>query len=332
MADPTLVELAMRFRAQVLKRDAATLTRLTDAYGQIYQRAQKDMDALINAILAQGDKPITKGQVQRLGQYKDLITNLEREVNQYGGFLQVTTRAEAEALIAKAAADAKLLISTAVGGDAEIIARIGTLNPQAIQSLLGFLDPQGSLWQYWSKGDAGTKAAEEISRVILENVGLGRNPRTWAPLLQQVMGKPLTSALKTARTVQLYSYREANRANFVANQDVVTQWQWVAMLDEATCPACLALHGKTFPLEVSSDGHWNCRCTVVPVTILTTDTIEPGEKWFAEQPASTQEKILGPAKYEAWKDGKFDFADLAKHADSEVFGKMWQEAPLSDLV
>jgi SPP1 gp7 family putative phage head morphogenesis protein len=331
MPDPQqLVDLAMKFRAQVLKRDAATLARLTDAYGTIYKRAKDDMNHLINAVLAKGE-PMTKGQVQRLGQYKNLIDNLEKEVNQFGGFLQVTTRTEAEALIAQAGKDAKLMIAQALGGG-DVAAKINMLNPQAIQALLGFLDPQGNLWQYWAKGEAGAKVADAISKTILENVGLGRNPRAWAKDLQAVMGQPLTSALKTARTVQLYSYREANRANYITNQDVVRQWQWVAMLDDATCPACLALHGQTFDLEQSTDGHYNCRCTCVPVTILTTDKIEPGEKWFAEQPASTQEKILGADKYAAWKDGKFDFAKLATHSEDAVFGKMYTETPLKDLV
>jgi SPP1 gp7 family putative phage head morphogenesis protein len=333
MADPkTLVDLAMQFRGQVLKRDAATLKRLTESYGAIYKRARADMDNLINAILASKDGTMTAGQVQRLGQYKDLLANLEREVNQYGGFLQVATRTEAEALIAQAARDAKAMIGTAAGGNAAVIARINTLNPQAIEALLGFLDPQGKLWQFWASGKAGAQAAEEISKVILENVGLGRNPRTWAGALQQVMGRPLSSALKTARTVQLYSYREANRANFIANKEIVVKWQWVAMLDADTCPACLALHGQEFELEQSTDGHYNCRCTCVPVTVLTTDKIESGETWFAEQPASTQEAILGPGKYEAWKNGEFDFSQLAAHNDDAVFGKMWQEASLDSLV
>jgi SPP1 gp7 family putative phage head morphogenesis protein len=331
VADPTLAELALQFRGQVMRKDAATLGRLTRAYGDIYQRAQDDLSNLVNAIVAKGT-PVSKGQIQRMGQYQDLLKNLEREVTQYGGFVQTTTRGEAEGLIAQAGRDARLLIAKTAGGDGAILARLQTLNPKAVQTLLGFLDPGGELWRYWSRGEAGSQAAEAIGRKILENVGMGRNPLSWARDLQRVMGAPLTSALRTARTVQLWSYREANRANYMANSDVVTGWQWVAEMDDKTCGACIALNGRIFALEQSTDGHWNCRCTNVPVTIFTRDTMPSGEDWFKDQPAGRQVNILGQAKYDAWKDGKFEFAKLAEHAKDATFGQMWIEPTLDTLV
>jgi SPP1 gp7 family putative phage head morphogenesis protein len=332
MADPTLLDLAMQARTAVLRRDAAALERLTRAYAAINTKVEAEMAALVEVVLAKGGN-LTNGQLQRLVQYKNLLTTVETEVNKYGGYLQVSARAEAEALIAQAGRDAKTLIAQAVGGGVDQ-ALIRSMPPNTIETLLGFLDPDGELWKYWSKGKAGKDTANLIAQVIYENIGIGRNPNAWKNALREAMGSTLTSALKTARTVQLWSYREANRANYIANADVVKQWQWVSKLDATTCAACLALHGTIYDTDVPMEGHWNCRCTLVPVTILNPKgaDIEKGEAWFADQSAATQKEILGPSKYSAWQNGEFKFSQLAQHADDSVFGKMWRETPLKELI
>jgi SPP1 gp7 family putative phage head morphogenesis protein len=53
------------------------------------------------------------------------------------------------------------------------------------------------------------------------------------------------------------------------NQDVLQGWEWVATLDERTCPICGALDGKVFKfgstqLQPPSGSHIGCRCTIVP--------------------------------------------------------------------
>jgi SPP1 gp7 family putative phage head morphogenesis protein len=332
MPDKTLLELAMQARDAVLKRDAAALERLVNAYAAIFKKAEGEMLALVDVIQAKGGS-MSKGQIQRLAQYKNLLSVVEDEVNKFGGYLQISARTEAEALIAQATRDAKILIAQALGGGIDQ-AKIASLPPNTIETLLGFLDQDGTLWKYWSKGDAGKEAADAVARVIFENIGMGRNPLAWKNALQTVMGSTLTSALKTARTVQLWSYREANRANYIANADVVVKWQWVAKLDTSTCAACVSLHGTVYETSEPMEGHWNCRCTLVPVTVLNpkAEDIEKGESWFANQSEATQKAILGPGKYAAWKDGQFKFSELAQHADDAVFGKMWRETPLKDLL
>jgi hypothetical protein len=57
-----------------------------------------------------------------------------------------------------------------------------------------------------------------------------------------------------------------------------------------------------------------------------------GEEWFNAQSEATQRDMLGPGKYEAWKDGKFEFGDLSKTVDDPVYGPMRQEATLKELM
>ena len=92
--DNELLALAEKLRADLLRLDAATLARLTQAYAQIHARAMHDLDALVNAIIAKGGDP-SKGQVQRMAQYKQLLADIERETQQFGAYLKTEVSMEA---------------------------------------------------------------------------------------------------------------------------------------------------------------------------------------------------------------------------------------------
>ncbi|MCX5832004.1 MAG: minor capsid protein [Deltaproteobacteria bacterium] len=97
-------------------------------------------------------------------------------------------------------------------------------------------------------------------------------------------------------------------------------------------------HNKAYP---AIPAHWGCRCCLVPVTkswaelagpkspltskqIKSLDNIPAGERasmngpvpaqaydaWLKDQPATTQEEILGTGRFDLWKREKLDMADL----------------------
>jgi len=41
---------------------------------------------------------------------------------------------------------------------------------------------------------------------------------------------------------------------------------------------------------------------------------------------------VGKGKYQAWKDGKFTFSALTTTYEDSVYGTMWREASLKELV
>jgi hypothetical protein len=59
---------------------------------------------------------------------------------------------------------------------------------------------------------------------------------------------------------------------------------------------------------------------------------ETGEDWFNKQDEATQKQIMGDAKYEAWKEGKFEFGQLSSEHTDDVYGLMRGETPLKDLI
>jgi hypothetical protein len=167
---------------------------------------------------------------------------------------------------------------------------------------------------------------------------MGVNPRQTARLImsaaEQAFGGGLTDALRTARTAQLWSYREATRANYAANSDVVTGWIWCAELDDQTCEACIAENGTRHDIEETLDGHYNCRCSPIPEVMGQNPVadMQDGETWFGEQDTSTQKQIMGEVKWQAWMDGKFEFSQLSQQTPNDVYGTMRTVTPLKDLI
>ena len=109
------------------------------------------------------------------------------------------------------------------------------------------------------------------------------------------------------------------------------------------CMSCIAKHGQVFPLEEEQRDHWNGRCSQIPVTKSweelgfegiedTRPAIQTGEEWFNALPESAQRERMGRSKFHAWKAGDIKLGDLSVAHDDPIFGKMFQEASLKELL
>lgn len=322
MAD--IITEVKRIRAGVLKRDAAELKRVIDQYRVLYDRLKGDIAAL-EADLAKGG--YTAAGVKKLASYRRLLQDIRREMDDYSAWLRSEVKTLGRASITAGIKDARYLLGVQ---DERLLAVFRTLQPAQIEQLLGFLDPRGELYKRLAL--MGEYTAQKVSEAILRGVALGMNPATIAKqMVRDKLGIGLVDAMRTARTVQLWAYREANRASYIANADVVEGWEWYAELDESTCTACLSLHGSIHKLDEVMDGHYNCRCTPIPV-VIGGERGQTGEDWFKQQPEATQRAMMGDARYDAWQAGKFDFADMATRRDDDVYGTMQGETPLKDLI
>ena len=324
-----LIDLANANRAALIRNEAAAQKRIIAAYKSLYDRLQGKIDALLLEI---GDGPITAGQLVRMERYKALITQTAEELTAF----QALTRNELEALVAYGVTsgqrDARNLLSTAATGGPGVAAQFNVLPKGTIETLLGFLDPEGPL--YGKLAQMAPTYADLISKTILDSVGLGYNPRKTARLLTADFGLPLTDSLRMMRTVQLWSYRESNRATYLANAELLDGWVWYAELDSDTCMSCVAQHGTVHPLDEPLDDHHNGRCAPIPL-VKGFDAIakpDDGLAWFEKQSETAQRAQMGRGKFEAWKDGKFDFAALSVQRPDDVYGLMRTEAALKDLV
>lgn len=324
---PDVIEYAEKFKAALIAKDLQSERRLIQAYRGIYATIRAEVDALVLAI-AQTDE-MTPGQVARMRRYGQLLADVEQQLTGYSAFTRNEMGEAAKIAVRMGADDARVLAAVSLG-DAQFAAQLRGLAPEAIEQLLGFLDPAGPLYQ--RLGNLPKYTAEQVSRAILDGVGLGRNPRAIAREITRSLGMGLTESLRMTRTVQIYAYREAIRANYLANSDVVIGWIWYADLGGA-CPACVAMHGTQHALNERLNDHHNGRCTMLPLTIGSTNPLEgAGEQYFKGLPEAQQKALLGPGKYDAYKAGKFSFSQLATTHTDEVYGEMRSVASLSSLL
>jgi len=326
---PDVLTLAAKLRAALDAGNADAIKRLVTAYQNLYRRLEGDIDALTLAI---GNLESPKeSQVVRLGQYSRLRDDLWDEMDKYQGFLDFELRSTVEDALELGARDAKLLVEEMLAGNDVVVTGFRTLNPEVIKTVLGFFDPEGPLYKRLSQ--YSSLSVERVAQAILNGVGLGQGPKVIAKNITRALGMSLTDAMRMTRTVQIYSYREANRASYIANSDVVKGWIWnSALIPGRTCMSCVKMHGTEHPLSEPLNDHYNGLCTMLPLTIGSANPVkEGGEEWFNKQSEATQRAMMGN-KYQAWKEGKFDFEQLSTTRPDDVFGEMRTETPLKDLI
>ena len=319
---PTPTELAQAFKAAIDRQDAAALTRLARTYHQLYLRLTPKLDSLLLAI-SQIEAP-TNGQIMRLAQYKNLISALESELTKYSAYVEVEIRNTSMASVEMAVKQTESFLKAAG------YAMPRSLPTNAIYSMLGFLQEDSPLWERLGKL-AGTNA-QKVADALLEGIAFGYNPAKTARMFENVMGGGLTDAMRMTRTAQLYASREANRAMYVANDDVIQGWVWWSSLDSDTCMACAVEHGTIHSNDESMDSHYNCRCTSIPVVAGYDDKIQTGTDWFSGLSEKEQRSMMGAETWQAWKDGKFDLSDMATRRHDDVYGEMLARTPLEQLI
>jgi len=349
MADPTLTigQLVEQYQAGVLARDAEAMVRLVESYGRVYTQLAAQADALIadvEKLIAQGQKP-SQAQIRRLARYQSLMEQTERQLGRYGAVVEDEVRgAQLDAARLANQAVPELVQGTLEGMtpalQSGIMGAFQVLPDDAIMALVGALQEGSPLAELFER--YGSEAAKELGDILVRGLASGIGARKVADEMRRVLGIPLSDALRISRTEIMRSFRAATLADYRANAHIVKGWIWHSALDRRTCMGCIAMHGTEHPLSETLDDHPNGRCAAVPITVSPRDIgididwergpVETGEAWFERQPESVQREMMGPGKYEAWKDGKFQLRDLVGQQTDPRWGTMRYERSLKDLV
>ncbi|MBQ0106185.1 MAG: hypothetical protein KBT47_09180 [Armatimonadetes bacterium] len=141
-------------------------------------------------------------------------------------------------------------------------------------------------------------------------------------------------ALLVARTESMRVAQEVGNENFKANG--VDMVQWVSGETPYTCAACWAMSGKVFETGKQPHDHPNGRCVFNPY-IPELAELDPDlykhdpEENFAKLSEEEQKAVLGPKRFEMWKNGELNLTDLADTTDSDDYGESIKIRSLGDL-
>ena len=329
-----LTELSDLLRAERETADADALDRLARAYLVTFGRVAPFIDGLAEWLESNPDANID--QLKRSAAYRNLMATVSEELDDYEAiYANIVDQAATESARAGLSGGQALLLAAlalAMGLEEVPTDMLENPTPDALEFLAGYLDRNEPLHQRINA--LSGYHADQIAAGIVERVGLGQNPRTIAAWITNAYGMPLTDALRTARTVQLYSYRQAESAHYVANADLLEGVMWSAQLeDDRVCMSCVTLHGQIFPVGTIANDHHNGRCAMIPVVKGAGKPIDlTGLDWFAQQDETRQKVMMGGSAWEAWQEGKFDLSQVSQPYNDPVYGEMRREASLKDLI
>jgi phage putative head morphogenesis protein, SPP1 gp7 family len=332
-----------KMRAELARRERATMAQMAHAYAGTIARLSNELTALedaLDAIYAAGEVP-TVGRLYRMERYRSLLLQAEREFARYGSEVGQQLSRDARAVIAQAERDAGALALEALGPPppgVDARALFTRLPADQIANMAG-LTRTGPLAELLAQ--FGAFAAHDARAALIAGIALGEHPTRVARRLRDALNISLGRANTIARTEMLRTYRETHRRWYDANSRVVKGWVWHSALGRNTCAACWAMHGKEFALKVPMGTHPNCRCALVPKTKTwrelgfdvpagqeSSAAITPGPVLFDRLKPAEQLHILGPKAYGAYLDGEVSLGDFVHTRRSQDWGTTRSRASL----
>lgn len=110
------------------------------------------------------------------------------------------------------------------------------------------------------------------------------------------------------RTAVNHVSNAAHATTLEENKHLFPHYRWISVLDGRTSPICRERSGKVYKTGEGPvpPGHPNCRSTIVGVP-RGSSTEQRKEldyaEWLEQQPSDVQREILGPTRYQLYKDG-----------------------------
>jgi hypothetical protein len=335
-----LVSLIEDFRDRTARQENGATTELTVAYRKLHNKLNDKLEAEVRRIFRQPERLVTHQYITE--RITELMGQIEEELRRFEGVTTTTIERRAQLALTAGGREAIDILRTATnGGRAFVEVDFNRLNSAQIDTMIGFLSPGSPLRSRIAK--LSKFYAPKIRDELVEAIALGYNPNKTAraiePFLRKInntfkfaMANPLADAVRMARTAQLYTRREAAHANYQANADVVTGWQWYAHLGRA-CVSCMIMHGSIHKMNERLNDHYCGRCTQLPIVyneaMLKEDA---GKQYFNKLSPEEQRQLLGKSAFKALKENRVQLDQFSAERFDRVYGMMRGVPSLRSLI
>lgn len=322
---------AERHRANLIMRENTVRAEMARNYAEILKGLQADLLDVANTMAqrkAQGLE-VTPGYLYREKRYQQLMAQAFTLFKRYEDSAEPLVRAQVNALAKLATKHAQDYLQMEESGIAGGFNRLPIIATRQIAAFVSdaISSPLRQLLQ-----DAWPDAIDQTTNALVRGLALGYNPRKIAKEMAKGIEGGLQRSMLIARTEPMRAYREATLITWRETKRV-RGFQRVATHDRRTCPACLFSDGEMYDIEDEMPEHPQGRCVFIPVMYSQLPhEWERGRAWFERQPSATQVSILGPGRYKAWKEGKFQLEDIPVRVSNPVWGDSLQARSLRDLL
>ena len=327
--DSTVLLVLQAHRANMDAMEADLMADMGRRWLVIEHGLEADIAALAQEMARRttAGETITQQMIWRADRYKIIKAQLADEIKKYNKDYAVDTISRAQQQYASLGIQAAQDAITA-NYPSPLSASFNRININAVESMIGFAGDGSPLYTLLKNdyGDAANGLVDALVNGLARGLGPGQIGRDMA----NGMGMGLDRALLIARTEAARSYRTGSTKQY-RESGVVSGF--MRLVKKATaCAACLMLDGETFQLAEELDDHPRGKCMVIPLV----EGVDPpewqkGKDWFLEQSEADQKRILGPKKWQAWKDNDIPLERFAQHAHSDVWGVSPRVATLAEL-
>lgn len=310
------VKKAREFREQLIRQEDAALREMSRQWVRMENKLTdqyKLLHAEIKEMMERGEA-VPLQRIYNLQRYQQMMAEIAKELPEYDAqAVRIITHYQRESYTLGLDAAEAVIMDTRPSDP--MWNRVGK---DAAQITAGFAGNGASLGQLLQRdyGDLGVK----ITDALVEGVALGKGAFATAKDMRDIMGKEAyTRSVRIARTEINRAYRIAN-ADQYAKSGVVTKVLRLCAKQANTCLACLMMDGDEVPGGVLDD-HPNGRCATIAVTVGGIyPQWEHGDVWFEQQDEETQRAIMGPGRYELWKEYDVDPHQMVRMTPNPVWG------------
>lgn len=327
----TIEEVMLQHRLDVLKGEAKALQRMLRGY-RVAERSIRAKLARVQELLAAAEGQTEEELATWLFQnerYTSLLDDINEEIDHFSRMAESTTSLQQKANGLRGAANAMQLMKIEVRGSGIYApSAFLSLNKAAVEQMVGVFADGSPLRKLF--GEFGSEAREKAHDVMVSGIANGTSPRQIGrELMAEIEDLSLQRATRIARNESLRVLTTAQQRTYDMNSDVISGSRIVATLDSRTCPMCWARHGTILKTGEPFNRHVTCRCALAPQTMFSAARAT-GPEEFALIPEAEQLHILGPRRFELYKNGQLDINDLYVETSS-VWGPGLKYKKLSQL-
>lgn len=330
-----LDEHLKKHRRKIIEREEVAFRELLNAYGEIEKDLKKSFDDLQQKILdaQSAGEEISPSWFFRERRLKNLLAQVQQQINRFGAtatrIIEREQRAAIQIAIRQVQENFDFEIEQTDFPERNFAS---TLNPRTVETAVGLMGDGSPIREYFEQQLAPLVAGKIKSEVIKASA-LGTDFKRIARVLQETGDITKFRALSVARTEVNRVRRETTRQIYEDNSDILEGWEWVASKSTRTCPLCLAMDGRRFPLDEPFPQHVNCRCTMKSVIIdLPAKKRTLGKDYFENLSDEDKEKILGKETFLAYKEHGLTLDDFVTFRNDKRFGKSVSRKPLAKIL
>jgi hypothetical protein len=333
MPDPLVVQLAHEFREELVRRESQALKDMAGAWIDVVENALKaEVVATAEQLIAehQGEQ-LSISALMRDQRARALIEHAIAEIQQYQQQYAEPQIDANQTTNALAGIQDAALLTQATADYFNVRIGFDMLPVEAVENIVAQTRAGMPLTKMLEKAYPDT--ALGLANLLIEGTAKGRNPRETARLaVEKGLSQGLNHFMVVARDQQIRAYRTAALQQY-QKSGVVRGYRRLCAKQTRTCMACIILDGQEQDTDELMPLHRQDRCTVVPLLKrLPSVQFQTGLDWFQKQPLDVREAMMGPARYEAWKSGKFTLPQMVGIGEDEVWGPTVQVRPLKELL